>query len=139
MSVGYVQLANGTPLPEDHPEQPFKVILVADRLVGLDRRTEIAAWLADSNCLYLMAWGQDCHGWQDSVNLANLQKYEFGKIPDNALIITTSHEHETLDEVFWYARNTAIHPCATLEQTLILHLSDVSNEEALRKLYSEAV
>ena len=76
----------------------------------------------------MMAWGNNAQEIQNAVNLANLQSYDFGDIPDEKRVIATSHINEELEEVFWFSRYTAIHPCHALELTLLLHITDNSNE-----------
>jgi hypothetical protein len=100
-----------------------KAIVIAETAVSDERRAEISQWLVTSGCLYMMIWGTECRAWQDAVNLANLQSWDFGSIPDDCLVITTSHPDETLTDVFWFSKHTAMHPCASLEKVVLIHIT----------------
>ncbi len=70
----------------------------------------------------MMAWGEDCASWDDSVDLANLEGFDFGEIPDDEFVMTTWHENEPLRQVFWFAKEVANHPAVKLDNFLILHI-----------------
>ena len=72
------------------------------------------------------------------MNLANLQAWEYGRIPDDQLVIATSHPRESLDEVFWYAKHTALHPCDPLEDVWLIHVAETADETALLERFSRA-
>ncbi|MGI9290405.1 MAG: DUF7684 family protein [Gammaproteobacteria bacterium] len=118
----YVQIRVGAKaeLPEG---PPFRAVLIADAGCSDEQRAEVSRAIINAGCLYLMSWGEGCRAWQDAVNLANLQAYEFGAIPDDKLIITTSHPDETLEQTFWFAKHTAMHPCDPLERVMIIHMT----------------
>jgi hypothetical protein len=123
-------------LPGDLSMQsPFKALVIAEDTAPKEFKAELSRWLVSAGCLYMMAWGEDCRAWQDAVNLANLQAYNFGAIPDDALVITTSHPDELLSDVFWFAKYTAMHPCASLENVVLLHLSADKREAELTTKY----
>ena len=77
------------------------VILEGD--YGADWQDEVSRWLVDSGCLYMMAWGPRCSSWDDSVDWANIGSFGDEEIPDAAFVMTTWHDDEPLDEVFWFA------------------------------------
>jgi hypothetical protein len=114
----------------------FRAVVVAEAAVADERRAEISQWLVASGCLYMMAWGTECRAWQDAVNLANLQSWEFGTIPDDCLVITTSHPDETLADVFWFSKYTAMHPCAPLEKVVLIH---ITKEGAAKELQQQLI
>jgi hypothetical protein len=71
----------------------------------------------------MMAWGADCSSWDDSVDFANIEQFEYEEIPAQSFVMTTWHEKDSLEEVFWYAGFCADHPNADLKSTLIVHIS----------------
>jgi hypothetical protein len=71
----------------------------------------------------MMAWGPGCSSWDDSVDLANLEQFNFGEVPDDRFVMTTWHESEPLLEVFEFSKFTAMHPTIEIENTLILHVN----------------
>jgi len=116
-------------------QSPFKALLIAEDTAPGEFKAELSRWLVAAGCLYMMAWGEDCRAWQDAVNLANLQAYDFGVIPDDALVITTSHPDEPLSDMFWFAKYTAMHPCTPLDNVVQLHLSADRREVELTAQY----
>ena len=85
--------------------------------------------------MYMMAWGKDCSSWDDSVDLANLKDFNFEEIPDEKFVMTTWHNNEPLEEVFWFSKRSAFHPNIEMQDTLIIHISDQNNEQGLLTRY----
>lgn len=138
MITNYLQLYPGTKLPDIANLSPFRSVVVIDDEVPPEWQSQVSAWLVKSGCLYMMAWGKKCSTWDDSVDLANLEAFNFGDIPDNKFIMTAWHEKEPLNEVFWFAKNSAVHPTMDLPNLLILHISDTNKESALLSEYESA-
>jgi hypothetical protein len=134
----YYLLSNSENLPILTDLSPFKAVVVVDVIVATSRKKIISEWLVSSGCLYMMAWGLECSSWDDSVDMANIVAFEYGEIPDGSFVMTTWHESEPLEEVFWFAKNCAVHPTADLENTLIIHLSEVSKEEQFLEAFKNA-
>ena len=84
---------------------------------------EVSDWLVGSGCLYMMAWGPGCRSWDDSVDWANLTAFDFADIPDDRFVMTTWHENEPLEEVFWFAGFCAFHGDVDLRSTIIVHVA----------------
>jgi len=82
---------------------PFFAVLIADVAVSHRFREAFSRWLVENNCRYMMAWGADCSLWDDSVDLAVLERFDFGDIPDEEDVITTWHERESIYDVFEFA------------------------------------
>ena len=82
----------------------------------------------------MMAWGNDSSSWDDSVDFANLEEFDFRDIPAKDLVMTTWHENESLAEVYGFAKRFATHPDAPIENTIIV---DISTAERGAKLLSE--
>lgn len=86
----------------------------------------------------MMAWGHKCSSWDDSVDIANLQNFNYGEIPDSKFVMTTWHENEPLQKVFWYAKNAAFHPDVELANILIVHIGDTDKDEQYKEMYRNA-
>lgn len=136
--MDYVQLTSATALPSLSYLRPFKAVVIVEDAVTPNRQTEISQWLVETGCLYMMAWGEACDSWKDSVDLANRETYDSEEIPDDRVIITTWHADETLKDVFWYAKHTAMHPCCPLDNTVLLHLAPETREQELTDEYEDA-
>jgi len=83
----------------------------------------------------MMAWGIECRSWENSVDLANVEAFDLDEIPDDSLVITTWHQHEPLQEVFWFSKHSAMHPCCRLDKTVLLHLSSNGREREMTDAY----
>ncbi|MFW2403438.1 MAG: DUF7684 family protein [Gammaproteobacteria bacterium] len=134
----YIQLTTTTEPPDVAALRPFKSVVIVEDEVTPERRAGISRWLAESGCLYMMASGHDSDAWQEAVQTANAAAFNGDAIPDDRLIIATSHGDEPLDEVFWFSKYTAMHPCRTLETALLVHLSAAGREREMRETYEAA-
>ena len=134
----YVHLVPGSALPLLDAPPPFLAVVVAEQSVPPDWQSQVSDWLLQSGCLYMMAWGQDCSSWDDSVDLANLSAFEFGDIPEDQFVMTTWHADEPLKDVFWFAKNSASHPTVELQGTVLVHVAGSANKQALLRAYDEA-
>jgi hypothetical protein len=103
-----------------------------------DWQTEVSSWLVKSGCLYMMAWGEDCSSWHDSVDTANISEFHGEEIPEEKFVRTTWHTDEPLSEVFWFAKNCADHPVLEIKNTIILHISRCSREDDLTSKFESA-
>lgn len=79
----------------------------------------------------MMAWGTGCSSWDDAVDLANLEAFDFREIPDDDFVMTTWHESESLEEVLSFCVNLAHHPTVQLENTLVLQLGGSNRENEI--------
>lgn len=134
----YLRITNEGTLPDLSGLKPYKAVVVIETLVEPQRQTAISKWLVASGCLYMMAWGPECSSWDDSVDMANLEGFNFGEIPDESFVMTTWHDSEPLEEVFWFARYSAIHPVIELENTLILHVGETDKSDHFKKAFNNA-
>ena len=133
--VRYFHLRLDSTLPDISKFAPFKVVLILEKDVETDWQSMVSEWLVDMGCLYMMAWGVGCSSWDDSVEIANLAKYDFQDVPDEEFIMTTFHEGEHLNDVFWFSNNCAMHPHVRLDITIILHIADRGKAEELLVKY----
>lgn len=52
--------------------------------------------------------------------------------------MTTWHEHETLESVFWYSQFCASDPYDLIKHTLIVHVGGTTREAEFRALFEQA-
>jgi hypothetical protein len=135
--VEYQHLPAGSILPAVRPA-PRRVIVLIEQGVTEDWRDEVSDWIVRSGCLYMMAWGQDCSSWDDSVDYATLRKFDFSEVPDDEFVMTTWHSDDTLDDVFEYDLLCAFHPTIELPLVSILHIASSANRDNILERY-EAV
>ena len=88
--------------------------------------------------MYMMAWGQNCSSWDDSVDYANLNEFNYADIPEDKFVMTTWHEKDPLNEVFWFSKNNAFHPTVELKHTVLLHVAQREREKELLAEYAGA-
>jgi hypothetical protein len=137
-SVKYIRLQSGDNLPAISDLQPFKAILVIEDDVSQIWQWDVSRWLVVSGCRYMMAWGPECGSWDDSVDEANLEAFNYDVIPQDHSVMTTWHEDEELSEVFWFAKHRAHHPAHELKNTVIVHISREEKQADLESLYEHA-
>ena len=89
-------------------------------------------------CLYMVAWGANCSSWDDSVDWANIEAFDFKQIPEDRFVMTTWHEDQPLSEALWYAKHNAFHPTIELQHTLLIHVSARNGEQELLRAYGVA-
>jgi hypothetical protein len=133
----YIYLPPDSPPPDLHGK-PYRAIVIIEASVTKAWRDYISAWLVKSGCLYMMAWGQDCSLWDDSVDCANLAEFEYGYIPDENFAMTTWHEREPLREVFLFCEHAARHPIIDLERIILVHISSIERRVELLSDYQSA-
>lgn len=85
-----------------------------------------------------MAWGKNCSSWDDSVDEASIDLFFPAESPDDKFVMTTWHERESLEDVFWFAKNGAIHPTVRLERTVLVHISLHDMERFFQETYDAA-
>ena len=134
----YLRIAPGMMLPSMEPFAPFRAVVISDLAVSLDWQTAVSQWLVQSGCLYAMTWGANCSSWHDSIDMANIEQFNFNEIPDDKFVMTTWHENETLSEVFWFCREQAFHPTVAVTNSLLLHISEDEQQQKMFCLYADA-
>jgi hypothetical protein len=130
------------PLGQLAPQSPpFQAILIVeDEADEVDElwQFDLCRAIAASNCRYLLAWGDDCAAWRDAVEDAVLEAADYEDLPPDRVVLTTAHEDEDLDEVFWFARRRAAHPALLLHAVVILHVAPRPDRERLEAAWREA-
>lgn len=137
-SISYIRLHPDEPLPDISNLPPFKAVIVIEEEVPEMWQWDVSRWLATSKCRFMMAWGPECSSWNESVEEANQEAFDYGEIPESELIKTTCHEDEELSDVFWFAKHSAGHPFHELRSTVILHISKEDKQNSLEEEYANA-
>ena len=137
-TMDYVRIKNNEELPDISKHKPFKCVVVIEQEIAPDWQVEVSNWLCSSGCMYMMAWGQDCSSWDDSVDQANIMQFQGEEIPDDSVVFTTWHEDEPLSEVFWFAKHTAHHESHDLKNTVVLHISVTEKSHQFKAEYANA-
>jgi hypothetical protein len=86
----------------------------------------------------MMAWGKECSSWDTAVDIANIEEFSSSDIPEDRFVMTTWHNEEPLEEVFWFCKNCADHPTTSLPDVIILHISSEPDKETFLKAYNAA-
>jgi hypothetical protein len=133
--TSYLHLIPESGLPEISAA-PTKCIVVVEAVVSYQWQKHVCEWMLASGCLYMMGWGHDCNAWDDAMDWANIDKYDGHEIPENQFIVTTWHDGESLEEVFWFSKSVAEHTCVELVRTIILHISAADRKDELLELYA---
>lgn len=133
----YQRIEEAGNLPDLERLKPFKAVVIIETQISQKRQADVSDWLVRSGCRYMMVWGPGCSGWDDSVDLANLQRFSFGDIPDKEFVMTTWHDGDSLDDVFHFARTFAVtyDQSEALPNALLLHLSEVDKRNELEIRY----
>ncbi len=134
----YLHVQPGGELPRWHVDTPFRCVLIVEADVSMDWRLAMSAWLVEAGCRYMLAWGQDCSLWDDTVDLANLARFDFDGMPEDERVMTTWHDGETLQETFWFAKELANHPTVALRDTLLLHVALRASETEMLAAFKNA-
>lgn len=138
MDLRYLHLPAGARPAAWEGPTPFKAVVVVEQDVSDSWQAAASRWLVQSGCLYMMAWGRNCSSWDDSVDHANLEVFDWGHVPDDHFVMTTWHENEPLSETFWFAEHVAFHPTQELSATVIVDVSGTSRETELLQAYQAA-
>ena len=133
----YVRIAESEPLPDISAYAPFRAVVVLDGPYSPNWQNKASNWLVESGCLYMMAWGEGCSSWDDSVDWAHIAKYPDGA-PEADFVMTTWHEGEPLIGVFWFARFCAHDPYDLIEHSLIVHIGEKDREADFLALFEQA-
>ncbi|HRE90562.1 MAG TPA: hypothetical protein PK095_15630, partial [Myxococcota bacterium] len=101
---------------------PYKAVVIAETQASEEWKAKVSRWLVDTGCRYMMAWGHDCSTWDDSVDVACLEKHDFGDISEEDFVMTTWHDNESLEEVFLFAKTNTFYMDSPIKNLLFLHI-----------------
>lgn len=138
MKTLYIHILPNSNAPDILLSEPYRCVIICENVVEDDFQNEVSKWLVDSGCLYALAWGNNASSWDDAVDVASLEKFDFGDIPDDKFVMTTWHDNQTLSEVFVCAKNHADHPTVDLKLTVILHIASQPNKTELIDLFNKS-
>jgi len=137
MDAEYIHLLPEGPLP-DLTGSAFRAVVIAETEVTGEWRGRVSDWLVKSGCLYMMAWGRDCSLWDDSVDWSNLEQFDYGDIPADRFVMTTWHNGEPLEEMFWFCEHVARHPTVALNRIILVHVSPFERKSKLLANYRDS-
>ena len=118
----YFHLPSGSK-PPIVERQPYRVVVLIEQEVTAEWQDMVSDWIIESGCLFMMAWGLNCSGWDDSVDWANRRAFEPEEIPDDDFVMTSWHDNEPMDEGFVFCRLCAFHPTIELPKVIILDIT----------------
>jgi hypothetical protein len=136
-AVKYLHLTPDSELPALEGLRQFKAIIAVEADVHESMMWDVSRWLVESGCLYVLSWGKESVAWQEAIDDAFLEATDYEDMPEQRALISTSHEDDDLEEVFWFAKHRASHP-ADLQETLIVHIADAPRREELEAQYHDA-
>lgn len=137
-SSHYFRISEKELLPSIERFRPYRAVIVLEASYSDQWQDDVSRWLVDSGCLYMMAWGPNCSSWDDSVDLAQIRKFLPGEAPDDEFVMTTWHNDETLENVFWFAQFCAHQGDVELENTLVIHVGTEDREVELASLFEQS-
>jgi hypothetical protein len=120
--VDYFRITESEPLPDISAYAPFRAVVIINGPYSVEWQDRVSDWLVASGCLYMLAWGENCTSWDDSVDYANMRQFPFDEIPDEHFVLTTWHDKEPLDEVLWFAGFGAQHGDVDLKYSLLIDI-----------------
>ena len=85
----YVFLPTDVPISVPKEMTKFKCLILIERDVSNDYRNEVSATLVSAGCLFALAWGLDCSAWDDAVDWAFLEHYDYGEYPEDTRKISS--------------------------------------------------
>ena len=136
--VRYIHIAPDTQLPQLEVRAPFRAVVIAEVACSPFWQSRVSEWLVTSGCLFMMAWGENCSSWDDSVDIANLERFGYENIPDSQSIMTTWHENESLAEMFSFSKNNSNHPTEAIQSVVLVHIAARERQSELLRAYAEA-
>lgn len=136
--ISYFHLRPESPLPALSVPRPFRAVLVLEAEVGSIWQASVSSWFVQAGCLYALSVGAACSSWDDSIDKANLEEFEFDEIPPTRFVMTTWHEDSPLSELFWFSKHNAAHPTESLQATLLVHVAAIPREAELLQAYAAA-
>lgn len=135
----YVHLPPDEDCPQPVDSGPIAAVVIIEISNWSDRwQRHVCKWLLDSHVHYVMIWGNSCADWHDRVDDEFIITHPTDDLSDTELVMTAWHDDETLDEVFWFARNAAHHPEYEFSDLLIVHLSVTRNEPEMLRRFDSA-
>ena len=135
----YLHIEPDAEIPEISHLNPFKAIVVLEALSSQEWQQVVSERLVTGGCRYVMAWGEQCEFFHDIVDTTSLEHHNYD-VPAENFIMTTWHNTESLENVFWYSRFCAnfSYDEVELRNTLILHISLIDRAAEYLELYAQS-
>jgi hypothetical protein len=134
----YFRIWEGQPLPAIDTFRPFKCVVIIQSPPSPEWQAAVSDWLVASGCLFMMAWGEGCSSWDDSVDYANLEAWNWGEIPEHSFVMTTWHDDEPLSEVLGFARVAAHQGHVDTPICLLIDIGAETRREQMLRDYEQA-
>ena len=131
----YQRLKLNQPPKLKSTELKFRLILVSDTKSSYEWKKAVADVLVNSGCGFAVCWGVDCKEWHDAIDDANIDQFPEQDIPDQAFIMTSWHDDETINEALWFAKYCARSEHFDMRETVILHHGHIDRENELIELF----
>ena len=96
---------------------------------------EFSAALVKAGCVYALAWGLDSSAWDNAVDWAFLEHYDYCEYPEDKFVMTTWHDDETLEETVKFAKNCTNYSGVKLDDILVLDIAKHERRDVVEKLY----
>ena len=138
MCIEYLHLNPNDPLPDIERWRPFRAAVLVESSVDIKWQASVSEWLVQSGCLYMVAWGLECSSWDDSVDLAAIEKFNYGDVPEAEFVMTTWHENQPLSDALFYLKHVAIHPVTETPITAIVHIAPAPKPREVLSAYEDA-
>ncbi len=135
MMFKYLFLPADIPISVPKEMTSFKCLILIEREVDADYRHEVSGALVKAGCLFALAWGLDCTLWDDSVDWAFLELYDYGEYPEEKFVMTSWHDEETLEEAVEFAKHCTKYSDVKLDDILVLDFGPQERGDFIEKLY----
>ena len=133
------RLAGAAPHPVDLPTllqdlRPGFVLFIASSASDASRAEweQVATTLLQKGLVYLVAWGPGCRDVEDHFDSAYVNAVNAEPplvVPQNSVVMTTSHADESLEAALWYAVHAAWPDDAYAENSHSTVMVAIGNEE----------
>lgn len=131
----YILLPVDVPISIPVEMTKFKCLILNERDVGEQYRTEVSETLVKAGCVLASAWGLNCSAWDDDVDYAFLDHYDFDQCPEDQCVMTTWHDNETLEEIVEFVKLYNGYSDVKLDDILVLDFATQDRGEFIEKLY----
>lgn len=137
-SMEYIQLSESSVLPGIGHLAPFKTVLAIEHPVSRIRQHEIATWLVEMGCKYVMICGENCQDWEAHIRRANLNQVSLENMVPEEFVMITTHAREGLRSVFWHAKKHARHTHVEMENIVTVHIGNQGRSVEYLSIFTKA-
>ncbi len=131
------EMARPYQLPNPFNNSEYVCILFVNDIEVLpDEQKSISSTLIKTGCKYAVCAGHECSSWDDSIEIASMERYPNFEVPDDQHIMATWHENESVDDIVWFGLNLTNFDTHEFKHYLILF---VGPQPGLRQEVEEAI